>query len=69
MWVFLNTGNAPVPFTLQAKQVYEVGDHPESVVVGDFNGDTHLDLVVANDYNGNLSILLNRGTENSATYF
>jgi hypothetical protein len=34
------------------------------VVVGDFNGDGHLDLAVANTYSGTVSILLGDGTGN-----
>ncbi len=39
-----------------------MGDSPVSVVVGDFNGDGHQDLVVANDvFAGSVSVLLGQG--------
>ena len=37
---------------------------PESVAVGDFNGDGKLDLAVANFYDNTVSILLGDGTGN-----
>ncbi len=42
--VLLNNGNG----TFQAPVFYAVGADPHSVVVGDFRGDGHLDLAVAN---------------------
>jgi FG-GAP-like repeat/FG-GAP repeat len=47
--------------TLQAAQSYSVGVFPEAVAVGDFNGDGHLDLVVANSGSNSTSILLGNG--------
>jgi hypothetical protein len=42
--------------------IYPAGRYPDSVAVGDFNGDGHLDLAVANDTKtGTVSILLNKG--------
>jgi FG-GAP-like repeat/Abnormal spindle-like microcephaly-assoc'd, ASPM-SPD-2-Hydin/FG-GAP repeat len=38
-----------------------VGNFPESVAVGDFNGDGKLDLAVANEYDNTVSILLGNG--------
>jgi FG-GAP-like repeat/Abnormal spindle-like microcephaly-assoc'd, ASPM-SPD-2-Hydin/FG-GAP repeat len=40
------------------------GNWPDSVAVGDFNGDGKLDLAVANDYSNTVSILLGDGTGN-----
>lgn len=37
------------------------GTKPQSVSVGDFNGDQKLDLVVANDYSNNVNVLLGDG--------
>ena len=41
---------------------FAVGADPISVAVGDFNGDTILDLAVANSGSNNVSILLGNGT-------
>jgi hypothetical protein len=40
---------------------FGVGDGPASVVVGDFNNDTILDLAVANQLSDNISILIGNG--------
>ncbi|PYM09613.1 MAG: hypothetical protein DME18_17675, partial [Verrucomicrobia bacterium] len=40
---------------------YEVGSYPNSVAVGDFNGDRKPDLAVANISSGTVSVLLNSG--------
>ncbi len=39
-----------------------MGTNPYSVVAGDFNGDSKLDLVVANSSSNNVSILIGTGT-------
>ncbi len=39
-------------------QQYAAGTEPASVAVGDFNGDAHLDLAVANSGSNNVSVLL-----------
>ena len=41
---------------------FAVGGDPESVAVGDFNGDSRLDLAVANGYFDNVSILRGDGS-------
>jgi hypothetical protein len=41
---------------------FTVGSNPNSVTVGDFNGDGKSDLAVANFYSNNVSVLLGTGT-------
>ena len=50
---------APASFGLQ--QTFAVGTNPASVAVGDFNGDGHSDLVVANAGSNTVSVLLGNG--------
>ena len=38
-----------------------VGSTPSSIVAGDFTGDGHLDLAVANEYSNDVSVLLGNG--------
>ena len=45
---------------LEAPQ-YPTGANPQAVAVGDFNGDGHLDLAVANATGSTVSILLGKG--------
>lgn len=40
---------------------YEVGSHPRSVSIGDFDDDYFMDLVVANQNSNNISTLINNG--------
>jgi hypothetical protein len=40
---------------------YTVGQHPHSIVAGDFNGDGKLDLATANTDDGTVSVLLGNG--------
>jgi hypothetical protein len=54
------TGN----FSPAATPTVTVGLSPYSIEVGDFNGDGHLDLAVANSADNNVSILLNDGSGN-----
>ena len=37
------------------------GSHPDAIVVADLNGDNQPDIVVANFYDGNVSVLMNKG--------
>ena len=66
--VLLNTtAPAAAAPSFAAKQDFATGDGPLSVAVGDLNGDSKLDLAVANFNFGNVSILLNTTTPGSAT--
>jgi len=58
--VLLNTTpvGATAP-TFAAQTTFAVGATPMSVAVGDFNGDGRPDLVVANEFDGTASVLLN----------
>ncbi|CAF5079888.1 unnamed protein product, partial [Rotaria sp. Silwood1] len=50
---------------------YSAGSYPQSVVVGDFNNDARLDIVVANHYSNDVSVLLGNGNgsfENQTRY-
>ena len=41
--------------------IYAVGYDPTAIVAGDFNGDGHLDLAVANGADNTVSVLLGNG--------
>src|SRR5438105_4652244 len=47
--------------TFQAAVHYGAGADPQSIAVGDFNGDGRPDLAVANNGSDNLSVLLGKG--------
>ncbi len=47
--------------TFQPQVTYAVGSDPSSIVAGDFNGDGHLDLAVANSSSNDVSVLLGNG--------
>ena len=47
--------------TFQPQVTYAVGQNPDAIAVGDFTGDGHLDLAVANEYDSTVSVLLGNG--------
>jgi hypothetical protein len=47
--------------SFQAAQNYAVGKDPDSLALGDFNGDGRADVVVTNDGSGTVSVLLGNG--------
>ena len=49
---------AVTPVTFTGPTNFAVGDGPNSVAAGDFNGDSDADLAVANEFTGNVSVLL-----------
>jgi FG-GAP-like repeat len=53
-------GNGSGRFTPAAGSPFTVGASPESVAVGDFNGDGVQDIVTANQVGGNATVLLGR---------
>jgi hypothetical protein len=50
-------GNGSAGFAPAPGSPFAVGTCPESIAIADFNGDSHLDVVVANEHSGNLSLL------------
>jgi hypothetical protein len=62
-----NTALGAFPPTFAAKQDFATGNLPESVTVGDLNGDGKLDLVVANAGANTVSVLLNTTAPGAAT--
>src|SRR2546429_398815 len=50
----------PVP-SFAAARTFAAGQGPESVAVGDFNGDGNPDLALANEGSANVSVLLGNG--------
>jgi C1A family cysteine protease len=49
------------PNLFQSAVNYDVGEWPNSVAIGDLNGDANADLAVANSDSDNVSVLLGRG--------
>lgn len=54
-------GNGDGTFTESNGSPYAAGYEPQSLAVGDFNGDGRLDIAVANFYNSKVSILIGNG--------
>ncbi len=52
---------APQDLSFAAPVYYQVGSSPYNLKIGDFNGDTKLDLVVANRDSNSISVLLGKG--------
>ena len=59
--VLLASATAPCGLTFQPATTYGVGLDPQSVAVGDFNGDGKMDLAAANYGSTTVSILLGNG--------
>ena len=55
-------GNVSGGFTAVTGSPFTVGTNPQSVVVGDFNGDGYQDLAVANSGSDNVTVLLGNGS-------
>ncbi|CAF3938924.1 unnamed protein product [Rotaria sp. Silwood1] len=57
--ILLGYGNG----RFENKNIYttDINSNPSSIVVGDFNNDNHLDIIVANNGNGNIGIFLGYG--------
>ena len=54
-------GSALAAITFKGVRAFRTGDGPDSVAVGDFNGDGKADLAVANAASDNVSVLLGKG--------
>ena len=54
-------GNGDGTFQPLSQPSNAVGSHPDAIVAGDFNGDGHLDLAVANCGDNTVSVLLGNG--------
>jgi hypothetical protein len=57
--ISLRLGTGSGAFTTPTPPTYAVGDTPNGVAVGDFNGDGAQDIAVANTFSASVSILLN----------
>ncbi len=60
--VSIRLGNGAGGFTLPATPQVNVGNSPNSIAIGDFNGDGRIDFVTANSNSNNVSIRLGDGT-------
>ncbi len=65
--VLLNTTPWVSAFGIAAKQDFTTGTHPESVTLGDINGDGKPDLAVANLDSNTVSVLLNTTAPGATT--
>jgi hypothetical protein len=54
-------GNGTGGFTVAPGSPFPVGSTPESMAVGDFNGDGKPDLAIANSFGNNVTVLLGNG--------
>ena len=54
-------GNGTINFSTATRKNYLVGTAPQSLIVGDFDGDNTLDIACANQSSGNATVLLNKG--------
>ncbi len=64
--ILMGTGNASAPFSPATNHLVTTnpgvnGYGPRAIVAGHFNADTKIDLAVANEGSGDVSILLNNG--------
>ena len=69
--VILNKGDGSGQFPAVTYYVFAHppnATEPESVIAEDFNGDAYPDLAVANDYTGNVSVLINKGSANPGRF-
>jgi uncharacterized protein (TIGR03437 family) len=55
-------GNGSGGFTAAAGSPFAVGNGPQSLVAGDFNGDGKLDLAIVNSADNTVSVMLGAGT-------
>jgi Flp pilus assembly secretin CpaC len=61
-------GDGTGKFSLSPKGPYPTGKNPQGIAVADFNRDGHVDLAVADETDGNVSILLGNGDGTFATH-
>ena len=68
--VFMNTSTGS-ELSFAEPQVYEVGDEPVDLFIGDLNGDGYVDVATANLISNDVSVLLNDGSGvlSTETYF
>ena len=63
--IFLGNGNTS--FISQTTYSISPGSRPQSIIIGDFNGDSQLDIAVSNYDTDNISILIGYGNGSFAT--